>query len=49
MSAAAVALTAQGELVVSTDILAAFPPIPGPEPLIRNVDAAPAYCLVDVL
>ena len=26
-----------------------FPPIPGSEPLVRNVDAAPAYWLVDVL
>lgn len=26
-----------------------LPPIPGSEPLIRNVDAAPAYWLVDVL
>jgi quercetin dioxygenase-like cupin family protein len=39
----------QGEFVMSTDSPAAFPPIPGSEPLIRNVDAAPAYWLVDVL
>ena len=26
-----------------------FPPIPGSEPLVRNVDTAPAYWLVDVL
>lgn len=34
---------------MSTDIPAALPPIPGSEPLIRNVDAAPAYWLADVL
>ncbi len=34
---------------MSTHTPAAFPPIPGSEPLIRNVDAAPAYWLVDVL
>jgi quercetin dioxygenase-like cupin family protein len=39
----------QGEFVMSTDSPAAFPPIPGSEPLIRNVEAAPAYWLVDVL
>lgn len=32
-----------------TDTRAAFPPMPGAEPLIRNVDAARAYWLVDVL
>ena len=34
---------------MSTDSPAAFPPLPGSEPLIRNMDAAPAYWLVDVL
>jgi len=34
---------------MSPETPAAFPPIPGSEPLIRNVDAAPAYWLVDVL
>lgn len=34
---------------MSTDTSAAFPPMPGSEPLIRNVDTAPAYWLVDVL
>ena len=34
---------------MSTDTPAVFPRIPGSEPLIRNVDAAPAFWLVDVL
>lgn len=34
---------------MSTETSAAFPPMPGSELFIRNVDAAPAYWLVDVL
>ena len=34
---------------MTTPAPAALPPVPGSEPLIRNVDAAPAYRLVDVL
>jgi quercetin dioxygenase-like cupin family protein len=34
---------------MSTDTPAAFPPISGSQLLIRNVDTAPAYWLVDVL
>ena len=34
---------------MSTDAPPSFPPMPGSEPLIRNVADAPAYWLVDVL
>ena len=34
---------------MNTDTTPTFPPIPGSELLIRNVDTAPAYWLVDVL
>ena len=34
---------------MSTATPAALPPMPGSEPLIRNVDSAPAYWLVYVL